>query len=326
MKIKKYTGAGALNDLLDTIHHPGCVVLGGGTDILPHIKNGLNNYDTLVSAAQVNDLKKIQFENGMVQIGASVTLQELIENEKLFNLYPIIRKAISKIGAPQHRYSGTIGGNLCLDTRCSYYNQSEFWRGALGYCLKFKGDKCHVVPNSDRCHAIMSSDGVALFVALEAEIIIQSQNNKRQIQLEDLYKKDGMNHLNLSPNELITHIILPSPKKNLRSDYQKLRVRKSFDFPLLGMATTLIVENEKIDKLRFVFTAVESWPIVITEKELGLLGSTISEINVEEVINHCKKNCNPLNNAFLKAGWRRKMIAVFIKRFFNNLEPIKSNK
>ncbi len=317
MKINSYSRPGSLKDLLDTIQQPGCAVLGGGTDIMPHVKNGLNNYDTLVSASKIVDLKNIKFENGKVQIGASVTLQELIENEKLYKLYPAIRKAVSQIGAPQHRQSGTIGGNLCLDTRCSYYNQSEFWRDALGYCLKYKGDKCHVVPNSDRCHAIISSDGVALFIALESEIVIQSRDNKRQILLEKLYNKDGKNHLNLAQDELITQIILPLPKNNSISDYQKLRTRKSFDFPLLGMATKLEMEKEKITNLRIVFTAVESWPVVITAEELGIIGKSLSEIKTEEIINHCKKACNPLNNTFLKAGWRRKMIAVFLQRFFS---------
>jgi 4-hydroxybenzoyl-CoA reductase subunit beta len=280
LKIKDYHNPKSLDDLFKTIQEPGCAILGGGTDIMPHLKNGLNPYQTLVSMMHIPDLNKINVQHDKIIIGASVTLQDLIDHEKLYQHFPVIRNGLSKIGSPQHRQSGTIAGNLCLDTRCNYYNQSEFWRDALGYCRKFKGEICHVVPNSDRCHAVMSSDGVAVFVALKAEIIIQSKNEKKQIKLENLYKKNGMNHLNLNADELITHIILPFPKQKLFSDYQKLRARKSFDFPLLGMAGSIAVKNNKIIEL-------------------------------------CKKKCTPLNNTFLSAGWRRKMITVFLERFFS---------
>ena len=313
-----YAAPASLTDLLEQLGQGGARPAGGATDLLPRLRNGLLPEGRLVST-RIPELRRVEIGAGGISLGAGLTLRELIDHEGLRECHPVIGRCLSLVGAPQHRNSGTLGGNLCLDTRCSWYNQSLRWRQAVDFCLKYEGEGCHVVPGSGRCHATMSSDGVAVFSALGARIRIQSARGGRILPLLDLYRHNGMDHLELAADELVTHVLLDLPGPGARADYQKLRQRESFDYPLLGLAGVLRLEEQRIAGLRLCFIAVESWPLLLDEEALGIGGLEPAAVDRAQVLARCREACRPLGNSPLSPAWRREMVPVMAGRVLANL-------
>lgn len=233
----------------------------GGTDLIVNMRHGLVDVDTLVDLTGIADRQQItQDENGM-QIGAGVILRALIENEEVTASYPVIQEAALSIAGPTHREAATVGGNLCLDTRCYYYNQSHWWRKSNDYCLKYRGDICHVAPKGDRCRAAFSGDLAPALIALGAEAEIAGPKGNRLIPVEELYLEDGAEHLTLKPDEILVAVHLPrSPSK---STYGKIRVRGSIDFPLAGVAVASAELSDGAVQFSVAVTGTNSMPIKV---------------------------------------------------------------
>src|SRR6185369_10933243 len=222
---------------------PGSRYIAGGTDLVVNIRRGITRPNLLVDLSGIEDLNALVAGPAGVTIGTGVTIAALARNPEIASRYRAVAQAAESIAGPGHRNVATVGGNLCLDTRCVYYNQSEWWRSANNYCLKNQGDTCHVAPQGERCHAAFSGDLAPALIALNATVDIEGARGPRRIPLADLYVEDGKAHLALDPGELVVAVNLPLATQV--SAYQKVRTRGAIDFPLAGVAVALTVAEKK---------------------------------------------------------------------------------
>ncbi|MFQ5578441.1 MAG: FAD binding domain-containing protein, partial [Anaerolineae bacterium] len=251
-------------------HGPAAMLVAGGTDLFPNMKRRLFEPAKLVGLRGVAELQTFE-ANGGVTLGAGLTLAQICAHPLIVQRYPALATAAGLVSTPQLRHMGTIGGNLCLDTRCNYYNQTEFWRQAIGYCMKKEGDICLVAPGGARCWAVNSSDTAPVMVALGASVRLVGPQGARTIPAHNLYHDDGMRYLTKAPDEILTAIHLPDPA-GLKMAYLKLRRRGSFDFPVLGVAVTLrLAEDGICTEAGIVLGAVASRPIKADRAEAMLV-------------------------------------------------------
>ena len=211
----------------------GAQVLAGGTDKLVQLRRGLAVPDVLVDIGAIDEMQGIAAEGAGLRIGAAVTLSDLAR-DPLARAYASVTEAAASVAGPGHRAVATIGGNLCLDTRCLYYNQSHWWRQSNDFCLKYQGTVCHVAPRGNRCRAAFSGDLAPALMVHGATLEIAGPEGRRRVALAEFYVEDGAAFLTLAPGELVVSIHLPAPAGP--SAYAKLRLRKSIDFPLAGVA------------------------------------------------------------------------------------------
>src|SRR3982750_4815020 len=222
---------------------PEAMLIAGGTDLLPNMKRRHQAPKVLVSLRQVAELKAFSNGSGSV-FGAGLTLNEVVHNEKTPGA---LRQAAAQVATPHLRNMGTLGGNLCLDTRCTYYNQSYEWRKAIDFCLKKDGKICWVATASKRCVAVSSTDTAPALIALDAVVKLASTRGEREIPVAALYQNDGIDYLSRTPDEILTEVRVPSGWK---STYWKLRRRGSFDFPILGVAAALRLDGDRVEEAR----------------------------------------------------------------------------
>jgi 4-hydroxybenzoyl-CoA reductase subunit beta len=288
---------------------PHARVIAGGTGLLPNLRRGIGAPRTLVSLDALEELRRIETRAGGIRIGACVSVQALADADEL----PVaLREAARSVGAPGHRFAATLGGNLCLDTRCIYYNQSEHWRRSNGYCLKLGGDTCHVAPQGKKCRAAFSGDLAAALLALDAE----AETSSRVLPLAQLYRDDGANFLALEPGEIVTAVRLPAPKGV--SGYAKARARASIDYPLAGVAIALAMTNGRIAHLRVALTGTNSRPLVIegTEK---LAGEAPGEACGAALAKLIQKQAAPMRTTLAAADYRRQAAAILARRLLARL-------
>ena len=238
------------------------MIVAGGTDVFPNLKRRQFEPKALVGLRGIAELRRIEgdAEHGWT-IGAGMTLAQVSRHPRIARSYPALAYAAGVVSTAQLRNMGTIGGNLCLDTRCNYYNQSYHWRKSIGFCLKKDGDICWVAPGSARCWAVCSSDTAPVMVALGASVRLVGPDRDRVIPVQALYRDDGIEYLTKRPDEILTDILLP-PSDGLLTAYQKLRRRGAFDFPILGVAVALrLAEDGVCTHAKIVLGAVESCPV-----------------------------------------------------------------
>jgi 4-hydroxybenzoyl-CoA reductase subunit beta len=291
--------------------------IAGGTDLVPNLKHRLLDVELLVDLTRLEDphLRGIREAAGSLHLGALTSLADAAADPLLRARHPVLAGAYRQIGSPQLRNMGTVGGNLCLDTRCTYVNQSAFWRAALGHCLKRKGTACHVVPGGTRCVAASSSDGAALLTALGAEARVEGQASDRWTPVEALFLSEGRRHLALAPGELVTELRLPAAPPGRRAAYEKLRLREAIDFPLLSVAAVADLEPAGACRsLRVVVSALGARPRVVTG--LGALaeGRPLDDEALERVAAEAHRQCHPLANITADPAWRRAMVPVLVRR------------
>lgn len=306
-----------LAELLAALAGGAALPAGGATDLLPRHKQGLLPVSRL-ACTRVPELRRLRIADEGIELGAALTLRELIEHEELRVRYPAIARCLALVGAPQHRHAGTLGGNLCLDTRCQWYNQSARWRLAVDGCLKCGGADCHVQPGGTRCHAALSSDGAPLFIALGARARLLTARGERELPLEALYRREGREHLELAPGELLAQVLL-EPPRGARATYHKLRLRESFDYPLLGAAGCLRAEDGRVRSLRLCFGAAAPWPVLLDEVALGAAGSPPAELDRDALVECCRAACGQPSGALPHPAWRRAMVPVLAARVLKDL-------
>jgi 4-hydroxybenzoyl-CoA reductase subunit beta len=288
---------------------PQARVIAGGTGLIPNLRLGLGTPTTLVSLEALEELRRIEFSETGWRIGAAVSLQVLSEDSKIPNA---LREAARSVAAPAHRSAATLGGNLCLDTRCVYYNQSEPWRRSNGYCLKFGGDICHVAPQGKKCRAAYSGDLAPALLVLGAKVEV----NGAFRHLEDLYSDDGAKHLTLRPGEIIAAVHLPPAKG--RSGYAKLRARGSIDFPLAGVAMRISVSSKLINDLRVALTGTNSRPVLIEGTD-ALVGAEAGEASAAALAKLVQKQAGPMRTTLAAADYRRQGAMVLARRLLARL-------
>lgn len=301
------------------VEHGGeAMVVAGGTDLLPNMKRRQFEPKYLVGLSGLDELRGVKNRSGYV-IGAGTTLAQVAQNEKLRADYPALTTAAVLVSSPQLRNSGTIGGNLCLDTRCNYYDQTYFWRKAIGFCMKKDGDICLVAPGGHRCWAISSTDCAPVAVALDARVRLVGPEGEREIPAAALYRDDGMNYMTKAPNEILGDVILPPPD-GLQSTYLKLRRRGSIDFPILGVAAALrLARNGTVGHARLVLGAIASYPVEAVQAEKILIGQKLEPEIIAAAAEAAYKPAKPMDNADASYAWRKKMVRVYVERALTEL-------
>ena len=285
----------------------GAMVIAGGTDLLPNMKRRQQTPHTLVALRHIDALKQLTNGAGLT-IGAGVTLTSLEENKAVKSAYPGLWQAAAQVATPHLRNMGTLGGNICLDTRCNYYDQNYEWRKAIDFCMKKDGEICWVSTGSKTCLATSSTDTAPALIALRAEVELVSAAGRRTLPLQDLYRDDGIRYLTRKKEEILTNIILPQAART-RSTYWKLRRRGSFDFPVLSVAAALEFDGaDRVTDARIVLGAVASQPVVCSAVNELLPGRTLSDDVIEEAAAACVKAARPVKNTDFAPHWRKRAI------------------
>jgi 4-hydroxybenzoyl-CoA reductase subunit beta len=289
-------------------------ILAGGTDLLPSMRQKLFEPECVVDLRLISELKRIRETEQGIEIGALTTLREIEHSAILKKSYPLLTEAAKTVASPLIRHMGTIGGNICLDTRCLWYNQSLTWRKSCGFCIKKDGDLCHVAPGGSKCWAAFSGDTPPALLCLNAEIEVARGATSRRIPLRDFYTGEGDSYRRLQSNELVTKIVLPHASSGYRGKYRKLRVRGSIDYPLAGVAVGLKLSNGHIEDIQIALTAVNPAPVLVTGLSALLTNGQMDESAAEHAAELAARTAKPLTTSALTPEYRREMIRVFTRR------------
>src|SRR5574341_458160 len=293
---------------------PEAMIVAGGTDLYPNMKRRQFEPKALVGLRAISELRRIEgsAEHG-ITIGAGMTLTQVSRHPVIAQAYPALVHAAGVVSTAQLRNMGTIGGNLCVDTRCTYYNQTYHWRKSIGFCMKKDGDVCWVAPGSPRCWAVSSSDTAPVLWSLGARVRLVSASGERTVPIAALYRDDGIAYLAKEPGEILADIVLP-PADGWRSAYLKLRRRGSFDFPVLGVAGALRLEGDRVDEARIVLGAVASTPRPAETAAAALAGERLTPELIARVADLAAGPSKPLDNTDFTHPYRKKMTRVFVAR------------
>jgi 4-hydroxybenzoyl-CoA reductase subunit beta len=306
-------------------HGSAAMVIAGGTDVVPNLQMRLFAPKALVDIKGIRELRAIAWSPAEgLRIGALATLTEVCESPVVREKFPVLASAVHTIAGPLQRNMGTIGGNLCLETRCLWYNQSYFWRKSLGGCLKlpmpnkdaqFPETRCHVAPGGERCWAVWSGDSAPALLALDAEIEIANARGARRIPLAQFYKNDGMDRIALGRDELLTAVHVPARMAGRKGTYQKLRIRNSIDYPLAGVAAVFdLAPDGTMRDARMALSAVNPAPLLVREAGAILTGTKYSPERMEAAAHAAIRTAKPLTTSASTPVYRREMVRVFTRR------------
>ena len=298
--------------------HPDACYLAGGTDMVVNVRRGIEQPADLIDLTCIEELSDITITGDGIRIGSTVTLKTLAAQEKIATTYAAVAEAANAVAGPTHRAYGTVGGNLCLDTRCLYYNQSEWWRESNDFCLKLKGTVCHVAPGGTFCFATFSGDLAPALLVYEAEVEILGRKGRRRMPLADFYRDDGMDHLTLNPGELVTAVHLPRHDDNASSGYAKSRVRGAIDFPLAGVAVRLRMDAGTVAELAVALTAVAPRPFLADGLD-DLLGRPVDETWLEELRDLVRAQASPMRTTTTKPWYRRRVVGALAAKIARQL-------
>ncbi|MEP6820542.1 MAG: FAD binding domain-containing protein, partial [bacterium] len=302
----------------------------GGTDLYPNMKRRQQTPRTVISVMRVPELNQITGDGKSgIRIGASVTLTDIVEHPLINRDYPVIAHAARTISTPILRNMGTIGGNLLLDTRCNYYDQNYEWRKGINFCLKKDGDICWVAPGSSKCWAVQSSDLVPVMVAIGAKFRLASTLGERMIDAAGFYNDDGIDYLKKRPDELLVDIHLP-PLNGWRASYQKLRRRGAFDFPVLGVAAYVQMEEVRtpasrgsdrvVSAAKIVLGGIAPSPIEVEEAASALIGQPFDDDHIQAAAEAAYVKARPLDNTDFVMNWRKQMTRQYTLRALQELQ------
>jgi 4-hydroxybenzoyl-CoA reductase subunit beta len=284
---------------------PAAMLIAGGTDLIPNMKRRHQSPKTLVSLRRVKELRNL---NGT--LGAGLTLTALVDSALVREKYRGLWQAAAQVATPHLRNMGTLGGNLCLDTRCTYYNQSQEWRKAIDFCLKKDGETCWVATASKRCVAVSSTDTAPALIALGATVRLVSAQGERDVPLAALYKNDGIDYLTRRADEILTEVTVAD---GWTSSYWKLRRRGSFDFPVLGVASAVkLAKDGTVEEARLALGAVASRPFLVEKAGEYLKGKKLTDEAIAEAGAIVASRAKPMDNTDLDLYWRKDVVASFV--------------
>ncbi len=295
--------------------HTNLRVLAGGTDLIPSMRQKLFDPEFVLDIRHIGELNGIRTKpDGGVEIGALTPLSAIERSAFLRQHYPVLSEAAATVASPVLRNMGTIGGNICLDTRCLWYNQSLTWRKGCGFCIKKDGDLCHVAPGGKKCWAAFSGDTPPALLCLNAEVEIAGPTGSRRIPLREFYTGIGDDYRRLASNEVLTRVFLPESTANYKGLYRKLRIRGSIDYPLAGVAVVMKRANGHVSQAQVAITAVNPAPLLVAKAGPLMEGKVMDEALAEAVGELAAKVAKPLTTSALTPEYRREMIRVFTKR------------
>ena len=295
---------------------PRAQVVAGGTDLLPNMKRRQQTPAVVVGLRRIEPMSEARWEGTTrVVLGAGLTLTQLVRDGRVAAHARGVWEAAAQIATPHLRNMGTLGGNLCLDTRCNYYDQNYEWRKAIGFCMKKDGDTCWVATSSPRCLAVSSTDTAPALVALGARVKLVSQAGEREVKLEDLYHNDGMQYIERRPDEILTEVRLDL-QPDWRSTYWKLRRRGGFDFPVLSVAAAIRFEGKgrdaRVAEARIVLGAVASRPLVASDAAALLVGQALTDAQIGAAAVKAAAIAKPMDNTDFVLGWRKRVAQDFV--------------
>jgi len=297
--------------------NPASQYIAGGTDLLPNLRRGLASPAAVIDLGAIAELTEIAEQGNALRIGSGVSLARIAAHPAVTARLPALAQAAASVAGPTHRAAATLGGNLCLDTRCSYYNQSEAWRAGNNYCMKRDGDGCRVAKKSKRCYAAFSGDVAPALIALNTEVEILGADGSRRQPLIELYRDDGMQWLTLAPGELVVAVTVPLDDA-WRSAYEKVRVRGAIDFPLAGVAVALRREGGLLTGLRIALTGVSSQPLAIDGLE-ALLGKPLDAAALDAIAEQADLANRSMKTTLVDVLYRRGVSLVLAKRLTQRL-------
>jgi 4-hydroxybenzoyl-CoA reductase subunit beta len=304
---------------------PEGMYVAGGTDLYPNMKRRHQEPKVVVSLAAIRLLRRKPAEtrnggaaDGDFALGAGLTLAELADHRRLGKRYPAVSRAAELISTPPLRNMGTLGGNLCLDTRCNYYDQSYEWRKAIDFCMKKDGAICWVAPSSRRCWAVQSSDLAPVMVALDARFVVIGPSGERVVPAAQFYRNDGIAYLTKAPDEILAEVILPAAN-GWDATYLKLRRRGSFDFPVLGVAAWVRWDGRAVADARIVLGGIASAPQDVPEAARAIRGSRLEEEAVRAAGDAAFKPAKPMDNTDFGLAWRKEMARTYVRRALEEL-------
>jgi len=291
---------------------PSAMPLAGGTDLLPNMKRRQQVPRTLLSLRNIDTLQAIQLSESGARLGACLTLSDIACDPRFRNGATALAQAASQVATPQIRNMATLGGNLCLDTRCNYYDQTYEWRKAINFCMKKDGVTCWVAPSSPKCVAVSSTDTAPALIALGARVRLVSHSGEREISLADLYNNDGMLYLHRKADEILAEVLL-DPLHGWRSTYWKLRRRGSFDFPVLSVAAAArFTANGVVEEARIVVGSAASRPLIASDAGKFLAGRSLTSEMIAETAALAARIAKPLDNTDFDMSWRKKVTTQFV--------------
>ena len=295
--------------------HKGARVLAGGTDLIPLMRYGLDTPDVVMSLKNVTDLKGIKLENKELNIGAMTPLGDLLSARVVKEHFRALYQAVEAVAAPPIRNTATVGGNICQNSRCYYYNQSKTWRIERPPCLKAGGNVCHAAPKGKKCFSVYSGDLAPALIALKSSVFVERKGRSRIIALQDIFSSNGTSPLVLEKEELLTSIIVPLPDKGTVSSYEKMRLRPAVDYPLLSVAASVSMDGgRKIKEATLVLGAVGPAPVVVAGAGKLLKGGTKETIDFDALGEILRKGTQMVDNLALSGSYRRKMLTVIAKK------------
>ncbi len=310
----RYIAPRTVDEAVDVLasHGPGdAMVVAGGTDLLPNMKRRQQTPKTLVGLRRIASLRLVEHGDG-VTLGAGLTLTDIVRDRRIAERYRGLWQAAAQVATPHLRNMGTLGGNICLDTRCNYYDQNYEWRKAIDFCMKKDGATCWVATSSPRCLAVSSTDTAPALIALGAEVTLASASGVRRIALKDLYRNDGIHYLTRQPGELLTAVRLP-PLDGWRSTYWKLRRRGAFDFPVLSVAAAVkLARGGTVEAARLVLGAVASRPIVAERAAAALVGQPLTDEAIASAASLAAEPARPMDNTDFTLLWRKRVTRAYV--------------
>ncbi len=311
----EYIAARSLDEAASLLAEHGrrATVVAGGTDLYPNMKRRQQEPSLVVGLRHIPELRNVELVDGVVRLGPTVSLHVLANHSVVCERLPALGSAAGLVSTPHLRRMGTLGGNLCLDTRCTYYDQNYHWRKSIDFCMKKDGAICWVAPNSPRCWAVSSSDTAPVVVALGGRLTLTSAAGSRTVAAGDFFRDDGIEYLSRRSDEILSCIELP-PHPGWRMTYEKLRRRGSFDFPILGVAAAALVEGGVVVDVRVVLGAVGSAPMDQSSAAAPLIGQAPSLEGIKAVAAEAYKAARPLDNTDLNYAWRKRMARVYVER------------
>lgn len=307
----------SVDDATRALAEAGAQPLAGGTDLLPNLRRGLGMPRALVDLTAVRGLDAIARQpDGSVRVGAATTLATLAGDAALRAGWPALSQAAGLVAGPTHREAATLGGNLCQDTRCVFYNQSDWWRSGNGYCLKYRGDKCHVVVKSDRCYATYHGDVAPALMVLDARAEIAGPGGVRSLPVAALFVEDGQRRLTLGAGEWLVAVVVP-PAAGWRAGYAKARVRDAVDFPLAGAAVALRRDGDRLAGLRVAITGTNSAPLAVPTD--AVVGRPWDAEAAQALTKAVQATGNVLATTVATVRYRRRMMHALVRRLVDDL-------
>lgn len=297
---------------------PAARFVAGGTDMIVNVRRGIEQPENLVDLTSIEEIKGIKEDKDGLHIGAGVTINEIANNASIMRAYRAVGEAAASVAGGTHQQYGTLGGNLCLDTRCLFYNQSEWWRQSNDYCMKERGEICHVAPGGKRCFAAFSGDIAPAMLVYHAEVELLGPSGARRIPLTEMYQNDGMDHLTLNKGELVSKIHLPKALKSSPSRYEKVRIRGSIDFPLAGVAVRLEIKQKKVKQFDVALTGVNPFPQMITGID-EYIGKSLDEGSLNRLRDNVRKQAKPMKTTTVAPWYRRRVVGALARRLVKEL-------